>query len=339
MAAPAVTVLMPVHNGAPYLHDAMGSIFKQTFPDFELLVVDDGSTDATPSILRSCADSRLTVVENETNLGLIDALNRGLEAAKGEFIARIDADDVAMPRRLQRQVDFLRKSPRTGLCGTWFRSFGGARSAVVRPPTGAEEMAAKLFHESPLAHPTVMFRRALFAHHGLRYSYEYPHAEDFELWTRAAQVTELANLPEVLLRYRRHDEQVSNVKKARQDESVKKILLRQLRRIHANTTEEEREAHVAIVSNRMPDATGVKVDYVESWLRELVRRNDLAEAGFPPAGFRRAIAIVWWRYCSSRSSVPGMLRAFYSSELTRLLPLKNKLGMLAVRAKAMAARP
>jgi glycosyltransferase involved in cell wall biosynthesis len=330
---------MPVHNGASYLRDAMGSIFQQTFPDFELLAVNDGSTDATPSILRSCTDSRLTVLENENNLGLIASLNRGLEMARGEYVARMDADDVALPKRLQRQVAFIRTSPRTGLCGTWFRTFGGACSTVVRPPTGAEDMAAKLFHESPLAHPTVMFRRALFADHGLRYSHEYPHAEDFELWTRVAQVTELANLPEVLLRYRRHDEQVSNLKKARQDESVRKILLRQLRRIHANATEAECEAHVAIVSNRRPDAAGVKLDYVESWLRELVRKNDLAEAGFPPAAFRRAIAIVWWRYCSSRSSVPGMLRAFYSSELTRVLPLKNKLGMLAVRAKAMAARP
>jgi hypothetical protein len=200
-------------------------------------------------------------------------------------------------------------------------------------------MAAKLFYESPLAHPTVMFRRALFAQHGLRYSLEFPHAEDFELWTRVARVTELANLPEVLLQYRHHDEQISNLKKARQDESVKKTLLRQLHRIHAGATEAEREAHVAIVSNHRPDAAGANVEYVESWLRELVRRNDLTEAGFPPAAFRRAIAIVWWRYCSSRSSVPGMLKAFYSSELTRVLPLKNKLGMLVIRAKAMAARP
>ena len=339
MTVPEVTVLMPVYNGARFLANAMNSVLGQTFGNFELLVVNDGSSDQTAEILASCGDPRVRIVDNGRNLGLIASLNKGLDLAGGDYIARMDQDDVALPKRLEKQVHFLRTSLQTGLCGTWFRTFGGARSAVVRPPTGAEEMAAKLFHESPLAHPTVMFRRALFAHHGLRYSYEYPDAEDFELWTRAAQVTELANLPEVLLRYRRHDEQVSNVKKARQDESVKKILLRQLRRIHANTTEEEREAHVAIVSNRMPDATGVKVDYVESWLRELVRRNDLAEAGFPPAAFRRAIAIVWWRYCSSRSSVPGMLRAFYSSELTRLLPLKNKLGMLAVRAKAMAARP
>jgi hypothetical protein len=182
-----------------------------------------------------------------------------------------------------------------------------------------------------------MFRRALFDRHALRYSHEYPHAEDFELWTRVAQVADLANLPEVLLLYRQHEEQVSASKRATQEESVKKIVVRQLGRIHADATEAEREAHVAIIANRKPCAAGV--DYVESWLKELVARNDAAPAGFPSAAFRRVIAKVWWRYCSARSTEPGMLRAFYASELTRRLPLKNKLGMLAFRAGLIGAPP
>jgi glycosyltransferase involved in cell wall biosynthesis len=338
MAAPAVTVLMPVHNGASYLAEAMGSILGQTFSDFELLVVDDGSTDATPSILDACRDSRLAVHRNERNLGLVASLNWGLDHAKGEYIARMDADDVSLPNRLERQVDFLRRTPRTGLCGTWFRMFGAARSPTVRPLIRAEDMAAQLFHESPLAHPSVMFRRALFDRHALRYSHEYPHAEDFELWTRVSQVAELANLPEVLLLYRQHEEQVSASKKAAQEESVKKIVLRQLARIHADATDAEREAHVAIITNWRTDAAGIGVGYVESWLKGLVERNDAAPAGFPPAAFRRVIAKAWWRYCSARSATPGMLKAFYASELTRSLPLKNRLGMLAFRAGLIGAR-
>ena len=200
-------------------------------------------------------------------------------------------------------------------------------------------MAARLFFESPLGHPTVMFRRALFAEHGLRYSHEYPHAEDFELWTRVAQVTGLANVPEVLLRYRQHEEQITSLKKAKQEESVSKILLRQLTRIHPNATGAERKAHVAIVADRKPDLAAIGVDFVQAWLKELVRKNQMVDAAFPPMAFRRAIAIVWWRYCSSRSDAPGMLRAFYSSELTQALPMKNRLGMLAVRAIAMVGRP
>lgn len=338
MPAPMVTVLMPAYNAALYLAEAIDSILRQTFADFEFLVVDDGSSDATPQILEAITDPRLALLRHQENLGVIAALNRGLEAAKGEFIARMDADDVAMPERLRRQIDFLRASPRTGLCGTWFRTFGGSRETTVRPPTAAEDAAARLFYESPLAHPSVMFRRALFSEHKLCYSQDYPHAEDFELWSRVAQVSEIANLPEVLLRYRHHDEQVSGVRKAKQEESVAQIRLRQLGRICPDATQAERKTHLAILSNQGIDAEGIAVDIVESWLRHLVRRNDRAQGGFPPAAFRRAIAILWWRYCSTRASRPGMLKAFYASELAAALPLKNRLGMLAVKAKSLAGR-
>ena len=337
MTVPAVTVLMSVHNGAAHLEEALQSVLRQTFRDFELLVIDDGSTDASPTILRGCGDPRLAVHRNERNLGLVASLNSGLDHARGEFIARMDADDVALPRRLERQVDFLRHSPQTGLCGTWFRMFGAERSVVVRPPTGAEDMAARLFHESPLAHPSVMLRRAVFARHGLRYSPDFPHAEDFELWTRVALVTELANLPEVLLLYREHAGQVSRLRESVQKDSVRRIVLRQLHRIHPSATEAEREAHAAIISNRGADAARIGGQDVESWLQGLVDRNDVADAGFPRAAFRRVIAMVWWRYCSTRAGRPGMLKAFYNSRLSRDLPLKYRLGMLAVRAKAITA--
>lgn len=339
MQVSAVTVLMPVHNGALYLAEAVDSILRQTFADFELLVLDDGSTDDTPHILGACSDPRLAVIRNEKNVGVIAALNRGLEVAKGEFVARMDADDVALPNRLQRQVDFLRASPRTGLCGTWFRTIGDGRSTTVRPPTAAEDVSAKLFYESPLAHPSVMFRRALFAVHRLRYSGDYPHAEDFELWTRVDHVTEIANLPEVLLQYRRHGEQISSARKAMQQESVDRILIRQLRRIHPHASETDCGAHLAIVGNRVTDADRIPVEFAETWLTGLIRRNEQAEEGFPPAAFRRALAIVWWRYCSSRASKPGVVKTFYASSITKELPLKNWLGMLAVKAKALAVRP
>jgi len=337
MATPSITVLMPVFNGASYLAQAIDSVLRQTLSDFELLVVDDGSTDETASLLRNCPDTRLRVIRNARNLGVVASLNRGLEEATGEFVARMDADDLAMRSRLARQRDFLVSSPRVGLCGTWFKTFGGLRSVLVHPPTAADDTAARLFYESPLGHPTVMFRRALFEAHGLRYSHEYPHAEDFELWTRVAQVTELANLPEMLLRYREHREQVTIRRRTKQKESVAKILLRQLDRIWPSATPAEREAHVAIVANAR-DAD-IEVDYADSWLQALIMKNDEAGHPFPPAAFRRAIAVLWWRFCSSRSSLPGVIKAFYASDLARSLPLRNKIGMLAVRAAALVGRP
>jgi GT2 family glycosyltransferase len=330
-SAPAVTVLMPAYNAAAHLKEALESIFRQTFSDFELVVVEDGSTDDTPTILRACGDSRLSVLANERNLGVISSLNRGLEAATGEFVARMDADDVALPKRLERQVNFLRNSPQIGLCGTWFETFGGAHSAVVRPPTDPDDMAATLFYESPLGHPTVMFRRKLFEEHGLRYSHDCLHAEDFDLWTKVARVTKLANIPEVHLRYRWHDKQITNLSKARQRESVRSILLRQLRVLRPGVSEAECEMHVALMTNQFSRAPAPDPEQVESWLLGLIGSNDQSKEGFPSRAFWRAIAAVWWRFCSSRAAQPGILRAFYLSKLTRWLPLKYKLAMLAVR--------
>jgi hypothetical protein len=338
MTAPAVTVLMPVHNGASFLREALDSILQQTFADFELLVINDGSTDETSSLLQRCGDERLAVVENESNLGVIASLNRGLALARGEYVARMDADDIALPSRLEKQFQLLRLSPRTGLCGTWFRIFGDGRSTIVHPPVRADDMAARLFYESPLGHPTVMFRRALFEKHGLRYSPEYPHAEDYELWTRVAEITELANVPQVLLHYRSHGAQVTSVEKPMQQETVRKILLRQLHKLHPAASTAEGEAHVAIVTNRIPGAAGVDAAYVDSWLGQLVRMNERGAPVFPAQAFRRALALVWWRYCSTRLRSPGMLGAFYGSALTRALPWKNKLGILALRTRAMTTR-
>jgi glycosyltransferase involved in cell wall biosynthesis len=336
MSAPAVSVLLPVHNGASYLSEAVASILRQTYADFELLVVNDGSTDGTASILRNCADYRLTVIENERNLGVIPSLNRGLITARSEFVARMDADDIAFPERLRRQVDFLHGHPQVGLCGTWFQTFGTARPKAVRPPTQPEDLAARLFYESPLAHSSVMFRRALFVDHGLQYSLDYPHAEDYELWVRTAEFTGLANVPEVLLQYRQHGEQMSNRKTAEQNATVRKILVRQLRKIHPEADAIECDKHVTIFRDWLSEKAGIDVNYVETWLRLLVARNESAGCPFPRDAFRRALGIVWWRYCSVRLATRGMLSAFYASEFARALPLRNRLGIIALRAKAMA---
>ena len=329
---------MPVYNGADYLKQAIDSILHQTYRDFELLVVNDGSTDSTRELLRTYSDPQLIVAENKRNCGLIASLNQGLEMARGEFVARMDHDDLALPRRLEKQINFLRKNTRFGLCGTWFQSFGAGAPTIARPPCHADDMAARLFVESPLGHPTVMFRRALFSEHALRYEDGFLHAEDYELWTRVAEVTELANVPEVLLQYRRHGEQSSTRSKLRQEETVAKIRERQLRRIYPNASDIERTIHLTILSNCAFEETQISVATVESWLLKLIRFNESAIGGFPAEAFRRAIAYVWWRYCSSRLLAPDIIRSIYRSELSNVLPLRNKLRILAMQLKAATFR-
>jgi glycosyltransferase involved in cell wall biosynthesis len=206
---PRVTVLMPVYNGGEHLRTAIGSILAQTFADFELLVINDGSTDDSAAIVRSYNDPRIRLVENNGNLGLIATLNSGLQLARGEYLARMDCDDVSRPYRLEKQVALLDHNPAIGICGAWVRKFGAVPLKVCRYHTSSDLLKCGLLFDSVLAHPAVMLRRNAFIDSGLWYDHAYRHAEDYQLWSQVAKLFRLGNVPEVLLDYRIHPSQVS----------------------------------------------------------------------------------------------------------------------------------
>lgn len=200
---PRVTVLMAVYNGERYLHEAVKSILTQTFQDFELLVLDDGSTDSSRDIIRMYDDPRIRRLDNAENIGLTRTLNRGIQAAAGALIARQDGDDIAEPDRLARQVAYFDANPRTGLVGTWYRDIdadGVVLGDRQLPCDWVGIRWALLFH-CPLTHSTVMFPRAVAERVGM-YDERLDYAADHELWCRIARHYPAANLPEYLLRYR-----------------------------------------------------------------------------------------------------------------------------------------
>lgn len=204
-SVPQVTVLMPVRNGASHVRAAIDSILGQTFADFEFLILDDGSTDSTPEILRSLSDPRVRVVTHPRNIGLVPTLNEGLELARGTFIARQDHDDISHRDRLQRQVAYLLQHPECALLGTEaFATIGDEERAYrLLRPAGAEAIRWYLCFDNAFIHSSVMFRRdVLWREYG-----GYPqslHSEDYALWSRVAATRETANLAEPLLRYREH---------------------------------------------------------------------------------------------------------------------------------------
>jgi hypothetical protein len=214
--APRVSVVMPVRNGAAYLDEAVDSVLAQTLEDLELVVIDDGSTDATPDILDRFArsDDRVRVRRIAAS-GLTPALNIGWREARAQYVARLDADDVALPTRLAKQATFLDDHPRVGVVGSAYvpLSHAGERLAVVRYPSDDATLRADLRRYNCLPHPTVMVRRAaLEAAHG----YRLDQAEDYDLWLRIAERWELANLEEPLILYRHHAGQFSVGKLERQ---------------------------------------------------------------------------------------------------------------------------
>lgn len=201
---PLVTVLMSVHNDLRYLPQAVQSVLDQSLDDFELLVIDDGSTDGSADYLAGLADPRVRIVRNERNLGLTRSLNRGLDLARGLFLARMDADDVSAAQRLERQVDFLDRHPRVGIVGSARRLIDENGATIAHAPAAEDDVAIrwKCLLGNPLAHPAVMLRLHLLNAHKLRYDETCRTAQDYELWSRLLAVTRAHNLREALLHYR-----------------------------------------------------------------------------------------------------------------------------------------
>lgn len=208
MRKPKATVLMPVYNAAPYLREAVNSILNQSFRDFEFLIFDDGSTDGSREILGAYDDPRIRLFCYPENTGYVRHLNRGIELARGEYLFRMDADDIALPQRLERQVAFLDANPGVGLCGSWAET-PDTPARLLRRPCSHEEIRLQLLSGTTFIHPTVAMRCSMLRQHGLRYREEYLYAEDYALWAECAKVTRMAIIPEVLLRYRIHENSVS----------------------------------------------------------------------------------------------------------------------------------
>jgi glycosyltransferase involved in cell wall biosynthesis len=211
MAAPRVSVVIPAYNAEDYLSEALDSVITQTYRDIEIVVVDDGSSDRTSGILErySRLDDRM-IVHRQPNGGVVAALNRGVALARGEFIARMDADDIALPHRLERQVGFLDDHPAVAVVGGAVILVNDKNEEFhrVAPPASDALIKAMLQDNSTMVHPAVLIRRDVMrALGGYRAVVEY--AEDYDLWLRIAERHELANLQEPVLRYRIHAHQAS----------------------------------------------------------------------------------------------------------------------------------
>lgn len=208
-----ISVLIPVHNAEPYVEAAINSILRQTFGDFEIIAVDDGSTDSSRQILGKIAasDPRLRVI-SRPNTGIVGALNDGLAEANGEFIARMDADDIALPERFSKQINYLRSSPDCVAVGTAF-VYMDDRGKLLKwnpRPLEHEEIEKCLLQGNggAIIHPTVMMRRnAVDRVGGYRAAAQW--IEDLDLYLRLARIGRLANLPEALLHYRYHEQSVN----------------------------------------------------------------------------------------------------------------------------------
>ena len=230
---PLVSVLLAVHNDAAFLGSALDSVFGQTRRDLELIVVDDASTDETPEVLGRVTDRRFVLLRNDERLGLAASLNHGLDQATGKYVARLDADDIALPQRLERQLARIRAAPPVGIVGSGVvdLTVDGRQGKTHLMPAGSRPLRWHALFSSPFFHPTVLVDRELLDKQGLRYDPSFLESEDYELWTRLFAIADGDNVRDALVLKRVHSGQASQHRRELQESFQRQVALREIKRI------------------------------------------------------------------------------------------------------------
>ena len=222
-STPRITVLMPVFNAERYLTEALDSILAQTYCNFRLLIIDDASTDSSRDIIEAVSDYRVENIRLDKSRGVSYALNLALDLADTEFVARMDADDIATPDRFDQQLKFLTENPDVGVCGSSIEMLRGNSKCVVRYPKTHDEILGSLaIFKRSICHPSVMIR--LSELQGARYCESYAHSEDLHMWHNLIRHTRFHNIQKPLLAYRMHDSQVSARYKTTQIDGTRRLL-------------------------------------------------------------------------------------------------------------------
>lgn len=331
MRDPKVTVLMSVYNGEKYLREAIESILNQTFKDFEFLIINDGSTDSSRDIVLSYNDRKIRLIDNEKNIGLTKSLNRGLNLARGEYIVRMDADDVSLPERLEKQVNYLEIHPEVGVLGTWVKCIDeyGKPTRELHPPTEPDLIKWSLPFNNCLTHSSVMMRRAVLERVG-GYNPEMVVAQDYDLWVRVSLETQfqIANLHEELLLLRRNiPNSITSRHHRMQDKTAIKIMQR------AISTMLKEEVPVEVIVSLHHDFSGLNPRHIGQ-TSKLIRRlyqvyTKTAHLAETKAVAQDAANRLYWLALSARNISLGQALAIFIEAVK--LDLNHVLRLLSIQ--------
>ena len=206
---PIISVILPVYNAEKYIEEAINSILEQTYQNFELIIINDGSSDNSVNVINQYEKNNKVKIVNQENQGLIFTLNKGIDLAKGQYIARMDADDIAHPERFEKQLSLFEANPNLGVCSASTENFGAETDITIRSADN-DVLKATLLFWPPFAHPAAMIKRSVLVDNNVYYREEFKHCEDFDLWSQLAPYCQFSNVIEVMLKYRVHPEQVTN---------------------------------------------------------------------------------------------------------------------------------
>lgn len=302
MKKPKVTVLMSVYNGELYVRQAIDSIVNQTLTDFEFIIIDDCSSDGTSEIIKSYRDKRIHAVQHTINMGLTKSLNEGIHLSKGIYIARMDADDISLPERLQKQTEFMDNNRDIGVCGSWIKIIR-TKSEIWKPPKDDAEICSFMLFYNAIYHPTAIIRRDVLIKHNLFYDESFRYGQDYDFWMRISKYSRLANIAKVLVHRRvSHKNRSGNYYK-KQDETAFYVKRRLLQNLGIHSSEQELKIH-RLLSTGSYKPSKQFIYATNNWLVKLIQSN-LVKKLYPNDVFARTIATRWLDMCI-RSSHLGL---------------------------------
>jgi glycosyltransferase involved in cell wall biosynthesis len=314
---------MAVHNGLPYLAAAIESILSQTFADFEFIIVDDASSDDSNSILHGYGDTRLTLLRNKRQIGLARTLNKAVARADGNYIARMDHDDISLPDRIERQVEYLEGNPKIDVVGTWAETIGPRPKQVWRPPLTHDEIRSELVFNPAFIHSSVMFRKQTFLKTRLRYNPDLNRAQDYDLWCKAEKRLRFANIGEVLLQYRVHPDQVGSIHSGEQRRTAEKIRMNQLSKLALRLQKNNEKLHHEISLWKFPGSIN-SLAKIKEWLQILSDGNARTKH-LPITVFEITLSKRWYAACrQSVSNGMATWRVFKQSYFSRHVGLLDQ---------------
>ncbi|MBC7388038.1 MAG: glycosyltransferase family 2 protein [Opitutaceae bacterium] len=309
-----ISVIMPVYNAEKYLKVAIDSILAQTFSDFEFLIFNDGSTDKSADIISSYQDQRVVFIDSKENLGYVRHLNVGLKMARGKYIARMDADDISFPQRFEKQVSLLEKQTATGICSSWI--IYTDNEELRKFPVESQELIDQLLIENPISHPASMFRNEIIKKHNLFYDEKYMPSEDFKLWSQIGIYSNLHNIPEPLIYYRRHPGQISIQKKIVQDMLVQKVALENL--CYSSDLNKEELNLIFNIDLDFKIASSFNLKQLDNILTKI--ENSSYKSHFSQTAIHKRLFYLWKVNTYGKFSFINIIR----TKFFKLLPIKEK---------------
>ncbi|MDT8407753.1 MAG: glycosyltransferase family A protein [Methylococcales bacterium] len=296
---PKVTVFIPVYNRAAYVGEAIASMLRQRFTDFELLLIDDGSSDNSLEVIKRFTDPRIRLLVNERNLGQPLTRNRGSDEARGEYLALLDSDDLAEPERLARQVAFLDSHPDHALVGCWNRFIDAQGKSLhkrKRHPVDSREIRARMLFQCRISHRAVMARTEVMRR--FRYNSDFKVCQDYDLFSRISEQYALGNVPGYLVKGRIHAEQITETQAdAGRDKRIK-IMARMLDQLGVTYSENDVLRHYYLPRKGFPAFKPDReyLEWAEGWLARLLEANQRRSV-YPEPEFSRALSLQWSRVC------------------------------------------